>query len=406
MNEPKAGTSPPDDHSGRAPQAGRALQEAALALIQVIAWIALQALRSALLLAVPLLKLGCVALAGYGMVELYPVVFRLYGADLPAAILALAAVLIVPAFLLARAGASLGGLALAGIVELGARAMLSHMPPAALALAPGLALAACVLQLAFTAHASRIPKARLYIKLESVLGAQRRVTMHLDHKSEGSGSVLLWIITTALLVFTAARSVHLIQSTLPEDSKVLAYAALAGLDGGVLAWLFWTTRSARGATQHTIGTLMIIVDLAGITAAVLGDTMLVADPTNRAIVATVAIWLVPLVIVSNVVATVVAHLVDPAQAIRDAQRSLRDELDRQMAEAMARNAASTAADAAAIAAQHWAEQTKAAYMAGLQPKGKSAPPAKRASATYASGTNVPEAKIVPARKPRKPRGQS
>lgn len=199
--------------------------------------------------------------------------------------------------------------------------------------------------------------------------------MEQKSRSDGTGAVLLWIITIALLIFTAARSVHLIQSTMPDDSKVLAYAALAGLDGGVLAWLFWTTRAARGGVQHTIGSLMIIVDLAGIAAAVLGDTMLVANAGNKELVATVAVWLVPVVIVSNIGATIVAHLMDPAQALRDAERAVRDEIDRQTAETLVKNAGTVASQVAAARARHHAEQTVASLQPGslvgsFSPNGK------------------------------------
>jgi len=179
----------------------------------------------------------------------------------------------------------------------------------------------------------------------------------------GSGSVLLWLITIALIVFTASRSVHLIQSTLPGDSQMLAYAALAGLDGGVLAWLFWTTRSAQGGVQRTIGTLMIVVDLVGIAGAVLGDTMLVADAGNQELVGMVAIWVVPIIIVANICATVVAHVFDPSQAIRDAERSVQDELQRQKAEYMKANAASIAAEVAQLAGQHAAKEMVAGFQA-------------------------------------------
>jgi len=144
---------------------------------------------------------------------------------------------------------------------------------------------------------------------------------------------------------------------------MLAYAALAGLDGGVLAWLFWTTRSAQGGVQRTIGTLMIIVDLAGIAAAVLGDTMLVADAGSAELVGMVAVWIVPIVIVANIVATVVAHVFDPAQSLRDAERSVQDELQRQKAEYMRANASTIAAQVAQQAGIHAAAQMVAGFSA-------------------------------------------
>lgn len=179
-------------------------------------------------------------------------------------------------------------------------------------------------------------------------------------KRNAGGSVLLWLITGALIIFTATRSVHLIQSTMPADYSIMAYAALAGLDGGVLAWLFWTTRTAHSGVQRTIGTLMIIVDLAGIAAAVLGDTMLVSG-ANADLVGTVAIWIVPVVIVANVASCVVAHVADPAQELRDADRAVMDELQRQKAQYLVNNAATIAASIADKEGQHHAAEMVAAF---------------------------------------------
>ncbi len=215
-----------------------------------------------------------------------------------------------------------------------------------------------------------------------------------------SGSVLLWIITIALLIFTAARSVDLIQSTLPDQSKVLAYAALAGLDGGVLAWLFWTTRNARGGIQRTIGSLMIVVDLAGISAAVIGDTIRIADPGDKTLVATVAIYVVPVIIVANIIATVTAHLFDPDQALRDAQRAIHDELEWQKARHLRDNAATIAQEVAQRAAIHEAEQMVARFE-GAQAFSHNGDRAKEMSG---AGPGTPTAKAV--RRPSKPANQS
>ena len=113
---------------------------------------------------------------------------------------------------------------------------------------------------------------------------------------ENKSSVLLWLVTISLIVFTATRTVHLITTTLPGDEGIAAYFALAGLDLGVIAWLFWTTRSAAPGVQRQIGSLMIIVDLVGITSAVLGDTMLMADAGSKDMVTLAAVWIVPLVL--------------------------------------------------------------------------------------------------------------
>src|SRR5512136_614188 len=96
----------------------------------------------------------------------------------------------------------------------------------------------------------------------------------MNNKHNG-GSIMIWLIAGSLLLFTGFRSVHLVSSTLPADAQILGFAALAALDLGLLAWLFYATRGARGP-QRTIAVLMICVDLAGVAAAVIGDTFLIA----------------------------------------------------------------------------------------------------------------------------------
>ena len=186
-----------------------------------------------------------------------------------------------------------------------------------------------------------------------------------------SGSVLIWIIAGSLLIFTAFRSVHLVTSTLPSDAAILGFAALFALDLGVLAWMFYATRGARGA-QRTVAILMIMVDLAGVSAAVIGDTLLVANPDeSRELITTVATWIIPIVIMLNVGAVVAVHVLDPAQGVRDAKRALSDELEWQLTEHLRGSAAQVAAGAVPAAVKHQQAEMIAAFMAsamGVKPK--------------------------------------
>ena len=188
----------------------------------------------------------------------------------------------------------------------------------------------------------------------------------MKHTQNNGGAVLIWIIAIALLAFTGFRSVHLVSSTLPADAQVLGFAALAALDLGVLGWLIFATRGARGS-QRTIATLMICVDLVGITAATLGDTMLIGGgDAARSMVSTIALWIVPIVVVANVAATIATHLLDPDQALRDAKRALSDELDWQLATSLRENAGTTAAGAIPEAVKHQQREMVARFMSGLQ----------------------------------------
>lgn len=174
-------------------------------------------------------------------------------------------------------------------------------------------------------------------------------------------SVLLWIVTMSLIIYTATRSYDLISQTMPEGQQIAGFFALAALDGGLLAWLFWTTRSSAPGAQRTIGTLMIVVDIAGIAAAVLGDTLMNFEPSTKAGIGTMAVWIVGFIIVANIAGTIAAEVTNPDQQMRDAARAVTHELNRQKAEHLTTNAPEIAARVASVEAQHWANQMVAAF---------------------------------------------
>ena len=174
-------------------------------------------------------------------------------------------------------------------------------------------------------------------------------------------SVLLWLVTVSLIIYTGTRSFDLISQTMPEGQQIAGFFALAALDGGLLAWLFWTTRSSAPGSQRTIGTLMIIVDLAGIAAAVLGDTLMNFDPSTRETIGITAVWVVGFIIVANIAGTIAAEITNPEQAMRDASRAVTHELGRQKAEHLITNAPEIAARVSAAEAEHWANQMVAAF---------------------------------------------
>lgn len=182
--------------------------------------------------------------------------------------------------------------------------------------------------------------------------------------NRASGNILILMIGGVLMVYTAYRSLHVVQSTLPPEAQIVGYAALAGLDGALIAWTLYKARSARGEKQNAIATFMICLQLCGITATLIGDTVLTSDPSNltREYLRTITLWAVPLIIATNVAATVIVHLVDPAQEIFNARREVRDEIERQVAEHLRQNAAQIAAQVTPVAAQHRANELLAEFM--------------------------------------------
>jgi hypothetical protein len=91
---------------------------------------------------------------------------------------------------------------------------------------------------------------------------------------------------------------------------------------------------------------------------------------------------------SNVIAVVVAHLLDPAQTLRDAQRSLEDELQWQLADHLRQNAAQVASGAVPEAAAHKQAEMVAGFLASTRGKNGQKPAAApmRSTAPVAAPT--------------------
>lgn len=181
--------------------------------------------------------------------------------------------------------------------------------------------------------------------------------------NKSSGSILVLLTGAVLMAYTMFRSVHLVQSTLPQDSQIMGYAALFGLDAALIAWTIYKARSARGDKQHAIAMFMVILQLFGIGGTLIADTWLVADPENAPdVIQIIALWVVPLIIATNVAAITSAHLCDPAAEIRNAQRDLEDELERQVADHLRQNKGKIASNVTQAAADHRAAEMLAQFM--------------------------------------------
>lgn len=132
-------------------EAIEAATKALLALILVLAILLARTLQALFTLARPALLVGCVILAGYGAVTLFPVVLAKYGGDAPAVLLALVSVVIVPVGLLVLAGdyGAWAVLAASGALMVLAREAIARSPPAVLVGYPLVALSGCVVYFAF-----------------------------------------------------------------------------------------------------------------------------------------------------------------------------------------------------------------------------------------------------------------
>ncbi len=126
------------------------LARAALVLAQVLLLVVLQALRAVCILAVPLVKLTCIAVACFCAILLYQSVFVAYGADFPAVVLALAFVVVLHTFLVVlQPDRTWGAFLLCGIVDWLVSVVIVRAPVIVRALLPVVCLSGCIMYFAF-----------------------------------------------------------------------------------------------------------------------------------------------------------------------------------------------------------------------------------------------------------------
>jgi len=179
------------------------------------------------------------------------------------------------------------------------------------------------------------------------------------------------VIGAVLMAFTMYRSLHVVQSTLDADGQILGYAALAGLDGGLLGWTLYKMNSARGDTQNAIAMFMIVLEWVGVAGLVVADTLLTADAANApSYIRVIALWCVPVVISINVGAIIATKLADPGRQIETARRAVQDEIQRQVADQLREASAQIAGRVSPTAAAHHTDAMLAEYLRTFSGDGK------------------------------------
>jgi hypothetical protein len=125
--------------------------QALVALLLALLTLLVRGLSVAFTLTRIALPVAAVALLALGAVRLFPAVYTVYGGDMPAALLALVSVVVIPVSLqLLAPGQNIWGIAIAsGAIMLAATLGLQRAPPLVTGLVPATGLAACICYFAF-----------------------------------------------------------------------------------------------------------------------------------------------------------------------------------------------------------------------------------------------------------------
>lgn len=181
------------------------------------------------------------------------------------------------------------------------------------------------------------------------------------------GSLLVTVLGSALLVYSASRSLDFISLTLPPDRQILAWFGLAALDGGLVAWVLAYLYGSHGGWQRAISILMVLVDLVGVVAMFTLDTLYHTGKSGMTTAMTpgeiqTAVLALSAVIALNIAATVAHHLTDPDKLKEQAEEEAFAKVEDATLKQIIQNAEQLAAQVAPILAEDWARNTRARYL--------------------------------------------
>ena len=146
--------------------------------------------------------------------------------------------------------------------------------------------------------------------------------------------IITLFVGGALMIYSASRTLALLQMTLPAGQTDMAFLALAAFDGGLVAWTLTFMAGASGAYQRGIALLMIIICLAGVIVGFGADSILGA--LNGGIVSagavdgsfglTVVLATVA-IIAANIAAVTAFHVLSPENRRRMQEETFSDHIE-------------------------------------------------------------------------------
>jgi hypothetical protein len=146
--------------------------------------------------------------------------------------------------------------------------------------------------------------------------------------------ILGLLIGGGLMVYSATRTVDLLQMTLPVGQKDMAFLALLAFDGGLIAWTLLFMFGAEGGFQRAISAIMIVVSLVGVLAGFGADQVLGAQHGGLIDAASIpegfgmTITLVTVAIIaSHIAAIVFFHVLSPENRRRMQEESFKDQIE-------------------------------------------------------------------------------
>ena len=144
--------------------------------------------------------------------------------------------------------------------------------------------------------------------------------------------IVLYIFDAVLLIYTGWRSYDLISDTIPTGWEVMGFAGLLALDIGAVMWTYLWMKNASNKWQNNIATTFFWLDMVGVALTSITDTLLYGDSNGVifALLKPVMMLVIPMLIISNVVAGIVYHQVSDHTKYERKERALKAKARREV----------------------------------------------------------------------------
>jgi len=208
--------------------------------------------------------------------------------------------------------------------------------------------------------------------------------------------IVVAIMSILLLVFTASRTLDLLQTMLPTGQQsAFAYLGLVAFDGGLLGWSFFFAHGARGQYQRAIALLMVILSLIAVGISTVADLYLSA--ASKGLVSALSegqrlavLLAVGGIICANITAFFLVHITDPDRLRAMATESARDVIHAETLRQISQVAPIVAAQVAPQLTRQWVVDTCQQLIPG-----SSTSPAPLRTVDAAPAVNIPQPAVSP-----------
>lgn len=186
----------------------------------------------------------------------------------------------------------------------------------------------------------------------------------------GLGDVLLLLVNAGAVIYSAARSWHVITQSLPPDMMIFGIVALAVTEVALCGWELYYLKSAKSDAQRGIALLMFLLQLVCVFALVAGDTWMVVDPEAAPQYIQMAVlWSVPAILVANIGALFGVHAANPDAQLEHAKREVQQAIHAQTVNQLRESAAQIASEVSGTGAEHYADELRAAFLRSFSGNG-------------------------------------